>query len=593
MRGFCPHLPAFLLQGNTWRDLPVTTAPREPAWHRRARRARGEARALLRVASGAALIRKHHSAQPEERPSAHMGDGAWKRDAPFLEGLGKDPTWACSGCGRKGNWHKRAFCRCGREPPGHVCREQRRSMDAKSVDRREGRGRSAERRGERRDAQKSYADAARSKGSSSNNGKSKTDSEVEALRKQLANERKEKEALLAKVNKTDEEDEDMDADGDTSEDRDARIDTLTADLQSVGRVCGEASSAYRSAKAELDKLLKERREEKPLRAQLQNSERRIARQKAKVERLSQKSGDLENQIKELQGEQVRLDEEILESVQALGALERERKQLLLREARADDDKTGAQGAVGPRAGGGAAALPVLDDNPAWNHVCAALAARAAQPGADAAVAQQLGTLMQSMAALVQQLGGNPPAQFPLPAAAGGNGLANGATATAGGLTAQPPTVPAAGGDDLQPPPPPQHDGQAHAVQNGSNPTAAGVDGGAAAAGSTFFIGGDGDDAAAGSHSSNVGAGDAGGGNGGADAGGGGEDAHLSGSEAGSDAEDMDIEASMAGIPAEQRGKVREALARRRKQQKSSGKLKKQVDEAVKGVAGDAKKPNKG
>ncbi len=55
---------------------------------------------------------------------------------------------------------------------------------------------------------------------------------------------------------------------------------------------------------------------------------------------------------------------------------------------------------------------------------------------------------------------------------------------------------------------------------------------------------------------------------------------------------MDVEATLASIPVEQRARVREALARRRKDQKGPRKLKKPTDDSVKGVGGDGKKPTK-
>ncbi len=52
----------------------AATRPRgEPAWHRRARRERGHARALLRVAAAQDLLGRHHSAQRPSRSAAAMG----------------------------------------------------------------------------------------------------------------------------------------------------------------------------------------------------------------------------------------------------------------------------------------------------------------------------------------------------------------------------------------------------------------------------------------------------------------------------------------------------------------------------------------
>ncbi len=60
----------------------VITAPRrgEPAWHRRERRKRGDARALLRVASASRLLAAHHSSQPAEAAAPSMVRGRWARN---------------------------------------------------------------------------------------------------------------------------------------------------------------------------------------------------------------------------------------------------------------------------------------------------------------------------------------------------------------------------------------------------------------------------------------------------------------------------------------------------------------------------------
>ncbi len=522
--------------------------------------------------------------------------GAWKRNAPFLEHLGKSPAWKCGGCGRSDNWHKRAFCRCGREPPPHVCRAQKRDVEARSAERREGRGKSTDGQHDRKVGGASYAQMARNGGSSSASDKANVQ-ELEALRKQLAAERREKEQLQARANKKNDDDEDMDdGDDDAGEEKEKRITVLTSDLQSVARVCGEASSAYKAAKEELDRLVKERREGKPLRTQLQNAERRIGRQKAKIERLTQKSAELDDRIKELRQEQENIDAELVDAAKGLGALERERKQLLLREARGGDDEADDRTKL---------RLPAtIDDTTAWNHVCAAVASRASQPGADPLVAQQLGALMQSVAELCQKLGGVPVASSPTPPAAArvqaADGVAQDGAAAAGVASALPSATGTSHGSassasptvSLVPLPNPPLAPNASAVGlvsaedciASAAPPAASTD----AATGSFFIGSDGGQSAALNAPGGTVAQD------GDKDGTQEEDVYISGSEAESalSAGDMDIQSSLAAIPPEQRGRVREALARRRQQQKGHRKLKKPVDEAFKGAAGDAKKPFK-
>ena len=55
-----------------------------PAWHRRARRQRSDARTLLRLEAARKLLEGHHSAQPEMTKAG---------------GAGVKDTWRCPGCG--------------------------------------------------------------------------------------------------------------------------------------------------------------------------------------------------------------------------------------------------------------------------------------------------------------------------------------------------------------------------------------------------------------------------------------------------------------------------------------------------------------
>ncbi len=501
-------------------------------------------------------------------------NNSWKRNAPFIERLGKEPAWSCAGCGRRGNWFKRAFCRCGREPPASVCRAQKRAMEGKGSERREEqRGKSNERRNEGTGTYgKSYAAVV-------NGGEdSKLERELEALRKQLAAERKEKESLQKRVNNDDDDCEMAEDEDDATEDRDARIQTLTADLQSVARVCGENSPPHIAAKAELERLVRARREEKPLRAQLQNSERRISRQKAKVDRLSEKGSELEAKLKELKQEQEKVDEELMEALSSLGCLERERKQLLLREAQGDTGDGGGKNPGGTGSSGGGGGSAIIDDDAAWNHVYTSIATRASQPGVDPNVANQLGMLMQSVIHLCKQLGnGGPPTvpaasvtSPPLPAGQANEvttveGITGGGTdqqpsgdqsptptdANLGGAAHDQPATTTAGAEEVRPPPPIVEQPPAE------------VDGTAASGGAAAVTG-----------ASPTG------------------DADGSESEAES-TRAMDVESTLASIPVEQRARVREALARRKKDQKGPRKLKKPPnDEIAKGVGGDGKKPTK-
>ncbi len=114
-------------------DRRTALREKEPSWHRRARRRRGEARAILRVAKASALLNCHHSAQnhfrydrdgfddyghdvdsmPQLQSAGDGGGGGGKKvDAKTLF-----HDWDCGTCGTRANFGSRASCRtCGAPP---------------------------------------------------------------------------------------------------------------------------------------------------------------------------------------------------------------------------------------------------------------------------------------------------------------------------------------------------------------------------------------------------------------------------------------------------------------------------------------------
>ena len=87
----------------------TTTRTWEPAWHRRARSQRAQARTLLRLGKAAELLQAHHSAQRDM--STKTG-----REPAVLPGPRK-PIWGCS-CGHADNWACRVRCqRCDKAAP--------------------------------------------------------------------------------------------------------------------------------------------------------------------------------------------------------------------------------------------------------------------------------------------------------------------------------------------------------------------------------------------------------------------------------------------------------------------------------------------
>ncbi len=97
----------------------------EPAWHRRQRRARGNARALVRVAAAARLLEQHHSSQTRgyPMPNASKGKGANSgkgggggggggKSGNGVNGSRAQPgDWACHICGVQANRDWRERCR--------------------------------------------------------------------------------------------------------------------------------------------------------------------------------------------------------------------------------------------------------------------------------------------------------------------------------------------------------------------------------------------------------------------------------------------------------------------------------------------------
>jgi hypothetical protein len=125
--------------------LICATAQRsgEPAWHRRQRRARAQARVLVRVASAQSLLAAHHSAQRRTVPSVSysptsntsMANGSTYAPAGasrLVPGAPRFPLWGCGKCGGDGNWGDRSSCRfCHAEAPFTVRRRQREAQEGK------------------------------------------------------------------------------------------------------------------------------------------------------------------------------------------------------------------------------------------------------------------------------------------------------------------------------------------------------------------------------------------------------------------------------------------------------------------------------
>ncbi len=97
----------------------TTTRTWEPAWHRRARSQRANARTLLHLGKAAEFLSTHHSAQRDMSKNSRakqLGSVSGKPELAVLPGPRK-PLWGCS-CGCADNWACRLRChRCDRPAP--------------------------------------------------------------------------------------------------------------------------------------------------------------------------------------------------------------------------------------------------------------------------------------------------------------------------------------------------------------------------------------------------------------------------------------------------------------------------------------------
>ncbi len=336
----------------------------------------------------------------------------------LVPGMPRFPSWSCGPCGTAGNWLCRRSCRgCARDPPKSVKDKQRdfqrnrgdggggqqaqqgKSYTHGSQGRWNGGGGGGSGRAARGDGSsstkadgtsKSYADAARGRDWASELAELRRANE--RLVRQLSN-------LQANGTKADDEDDRMDEDNDEASTaaRDERIKTLENGLGTLAAIYTEESEQFKAAKEELNDLVRQRREAKPLRTQLQHLDRRIEKQRQKAERLQGKADDLKEKLGELQTELDSTTAELGEANGVIGSLEEERKALLLKEAQQRDG--GGESAAGAASVSGTAHS--ADD--AWSTVVQTIGLRLNQPGANQELGSQVTATVQLLRDLLSQL----------------------------------------------------------------------------------------------------------------------------------------------------------------------------------------------
>ncbi len=373
----------------------------------------------------------------------------------IIPGLSRFPTWSCGVCGTAGNWQCRRTCRgCARDPPKSVKDRQRDHLRSRGngSQQPQGRTQSSWRTGSGNQLQAHGSQGRWPGGGFGGGGKvargdgsttAKTDgatrtyadaakgrdwaAELAELRK--ANERLTRQVNTLRANGTgeDEDDDRMEDDSDeaAAAARDERIKVLEGGLGTLAAIYSEDSTQYKAAKEELSDLMRQRREAKPLRAQLQHLDRRIDKQRQRAERLQNKTDDIKEKISELQADLAESTAELDEANDVIASLEEERKSLLLKEAQQKDGNSEA--AAGASGAGGAG--PSADD--AWTTVVQTIGLRLNQPGANQELGSQVTATVQLLRDLLAQL---PPPMAGASAAAAPSGTMPGAAS---------PTIPAA------------------------------------------------------------------------------------------------------------------------------------------------------
>ncbi len=289
----------------------------EPAWHRRARRQRGEARAWLRVAAAGRVLASHHSRQHHDRFAfVEMPNGA-TRGKGSSSGGGKggkggggggkgggpssdSPQWDCHICGLPGNFGWRLRCRgCdairrGKGPTTVLpAAAEPKNAHSPSLAERQVRQMREEQRKQR------LADA----------------EEKRQLREALARMRAEVEGRNGKV--ADEDDADVDVDemdvstcvyaSWTEDERKRKLDETRGGLAYLVSEFGEDSEQANSARDKISAIQRASRDAKPFKAHrglLERKRERLkekqVRDEAEVARLTAELEDLESKRKSLQ-----------------------------------------------------------------------------------------------------------------------------------------------------------------------------------------------------------------------------------------------------------------------------------------------------
>ncbi len=356
----------------------------EPAWHRRRRRDRGNARALLRIAAAANLLNGHHSAQ-NPMPDAQLGGKGQKGKSNQLGkgagggGGGRASVGSQASRPQRGDW------------PCHICgtlanrdwRERCRSCDAyRSVDMERAFAAHAQQQAQQQRRSMQQQQQQQQRQQQQRQQASRADDDRRQLRQQVESLQAELATAKAQVARTadagdDDGAEDMGDGGGfstwTEEERAKRVDLARGGLAYAVACHGEESVEAQTLREEIAALQRASREAKPFKAHRNQLERRRDELQRKQDRDETAVAAAKTEITELQTKVSALQASIDDRAKQLKLVTEELNELVRKSLEEDG---GGNDDDGDRTS--AAQL----DNP-WSALAAAVKALAAQPGVPA------------------------------------------------------------------------------------------------------------------------------------------------------------------------------------------------------------------
>ncbi len=419
----------------------------EPAWHRRQRRLRGNARALLRVAAAARLTACHHSAQRHRggwhaaaaaasfaadpmpnaaagskggkgggAPGGHGGKGA-QGDRPAGAGAGPRPgDWPCTICGSPDNRAWRTRCR--------VCDAYRnRAMANAMATAAKPKTNFAERqlqqqRAAQKDQRREEAEKKRLR-----DANAKLAAEVAALKAQQTQQQE-----------ADDEDEEMEEDGDdeafehwTEESRAKRVELAKGGLAYAVDKFGEDSAEANELRREIALVQRASRQAKPFKAHRAQLERRRDRLQKQQDRDEGELEKTQSEISELQAKVDTLRTAIEERTKAIKEVTSELTELVRKSIAEGAEEEGGGPPPGP-----------LDDSP-WGKMSSAIKGLEAVPGLPPELVTLLARVQEATAVMATMA--NPAGQQGRPNGTAQPGSGQPAAVASSALSAAPSPVP--------------------------------------------------------------------------------------------------------------------------------------------------------